>query len=536
MTFDMDDSDSDSEGCSIKNELCEDRTSRHTRRSVGADNASQDLADAQLTVARLDEKYRDLEEIIETNILSLRGDIKTLKLEHSQCASYAKVVNDLKEQVDRLSVGGTTNQILMENHKLHIAISELHDKKQDQKKKIRKLTRKNQELHQVMDQQRTEINNLEAELDDVQDENFGLAHVQDDIAHRLKELSNENDRLKKDLVEERRKSQHLQNTHPSEARIFDPEPLGVSEAPKHAISPRVKTILTPPTLFPSSSSASSSTQNSTVNIAPTYLTMPKGSPNRRPSYRARPYGNWSVTYNQPQQPSFFESYPDTNNENQDPTVTQPVAQAGEIALDENVQPVAQAGECALEENVQPAEGMVQQENTPTVDSDNFNTGANEPPHGPRHGPWKRPYYDSYRPPRHITMVDSMVLQSVGRTGSRAPPGLAIHSNSRGGGTQHDVFTKVPNTSKTIAFRVESEETLVQAYHQVKAMNPSASVGGIMFSVAPKTESPFTEIDNVRWGSLTGRRSFNSRFTTAPARAFRSEFSLLPSHLAVTDDK
>ncbi|KPA45867.1 hypothetical protein FLAG1_01187 [Fusarium langsethiae] len=527
MTFDMDDGDSDSEGCLIKNELCEDQTSRHTRRSVGADNASQDLADAQVTVARLDEKYRDLEEMMETHILSLRGDIKTLKLEHSQCASYAKVVNDLKEQVDRLLVRGTTNEILMENQKLHIAISELQDMKQDQKKKIRKLTRENQELHQVMDQQRTEINNPEAELDDVQDEKFGLTHVQDDMTHRLKELSNENDRLKKDLVEERRKSQHLQNSHPSEARMYESEITTLRSlladkesklkfletiAPKHAISPRVKTTLTPPTLYPSSF-ASSSTQNSTVEIAPTYLTMPKGPPNRRPSYRARPYGNWSVTYNQPQQPSFLESYPDTNNENQDPTATQPVAQAGEIALDENVQPVAQAGECALGENVQPAEGMVQQENTPTVDSDNFNTGANEPPHGPRYGPWRRPYYDSYRPPPSLN-----------------------HGGHRGGGTQHDVFTKVPNTSKTIAFRVESEETLIQAYRQAKAMNPSASVGGIMFSVAPKTESPFTEIDNVRWGSLTGRRSFNSRFTTAPARAFRSEFSPLLSHLAVADDK
>jgi hypothetical protein len=120
------------------------------------------------------------------------------------------------------------------------------------------------------------------------------------------------------------------------------------------------------------------------------------------------------------------------------------------------------------------------------------------------------------------MVDSMVLQSIGRTGSRAPPGLAIHSNSRGGGAQIDVFTKVPNASKTIAFRVESEETLIQAYRQVKAMNPSASVGGMMFSVAPKPESPFTEIDNVRWGSLTGRRSFASRFTPA-SRVFRSKF-------------
>ncbi|CEI69377.1 hypothetical protein FVEN_g6908 [Fusarium venenatum] len=237
--------------------------------------------------------------------------------------------------------------------------------------------------------------------------------------------------------------------------------------------------------------------------------MPKGPPNRRSSYRARPYGNWSVTYSQHPQQSDFDHLPDANNENQDPTVQHPVAEAEG---------------CAPDANTQPVQGTTHQENPPIATTDDANTWENQenqPPRGPRYGPWRRPYYDSYRPSRDITMVDSMVLQSIGRTGSRAPPGLAIHSNSRGGGTQFDVFTKVPNTSKTIAFRVESEETLLQAYRQVKAMNPSTSVGGVMFSVAPKPESPFTEIDNVRWGSLTGRRSFASRFTPASSRAFRN---------------
>jgi hypothetical protein len=93
---------------------------------------------------------------------------------------------------------------------------------------------------------------------------------------------------------------------------------------------------------------------------------------------------------------------------------------------------------------------------------------------------------------------------------------------------------VPSTSKTIAYRVDSEETLLQAYRQVKAMNPSASVGGIMFSVAPKPESPFTEVDNVRWNSLTGRRSFASSFTAGSVGAFRSKFTILVCQLTVTD--
>ncbi|KAG8669445.1 hypothetical protein FPOAC2_08775 [Fusarium poae] len=229
--------------------------------------------------------------------------------------------------------------------------------------------------------------------------------------------------------------------------------------------------------------------------------MPKGPPNRRSSYRARPYDNWSVAYNQTPQQSDLDRRPDPCKEDRH-TVQQPVTEA---------------------ERSQPVQDASKQHNlTGTTDdiADDVNTWSNQPPRGPRYGPWTRAY-DSYRPSRNITMVDSMVLQSIGRTGSRAPPGLAIHSNSRGGGTQIDIFTKVPNTSKTIAFRVESEETLIQAYRQVKAMNPYASVGGMMFSVAPKPESPFTEIDNVRWGSLNGRRSFASRFTPAPSRTVRN---------------
>ncbi|CEI69376.1 hypothetical protein FVEN_g6907 [Fusarium venenatum] len=218
MTSDMDDSDS----CGIKKELIESQTSSHTR-SVGVDTMSQDLVNNQVTVDRLYEKYRDLEESMETHILSLRGEIKSLKFEHSYCASNAKIVNDLKEQINRLSVQGATNETFMENYKLRIMVSELQDKGRDQEEEISKLTRGNQDLQQVMDQQRKEMDDLEGELDDTRDENFGLTHVQDDMAYRLRDILKENDRLEKDLVEERRKSQPFQNTHPSESQMYKSE-------------------------------------------------------------------------------------------------------------------------------------------------------------------------------------------------------------------------------------------------------------------------------------------------------------------------
>ncbi|RGP76407.1 hypothetical protein FLONG3_5291 [Fusarium longipes] len=251
--------------------------------------------------------------------------------------------------------------------------------------------------------------------------------------------------------------------------------------------------------------------------------MPRERTNRRTDYRVRPYESWNARHSQPALP-FPPLNQDDNSGNQDALATDPSGHAGGPNLHDGMQ--------ASEETIQ-QDDMGQQDTTPGVTADDIGTGPNQPPRGPRFDPRQR-FYASHRTSRHLTMVDSMMLQSVGRAGSWAPPGLAIHSNSRGGGIQQDIFTKVPATSKTIAYSVDCEETLLQAYRQVKAMNPSAAVGGIMFSVAPKTASPFTEIDNVHWRSLTGRRSFSSSFTAGPGRPFRSKFTFVEVQSTATD--
>jgi hypothetical protein len=94
----------------------------------------KDTTGAQVTIAHLDEKYRALKENMKTEVTSLRSEIKTLKLEQSQCANLTQAMNDLKGQVDRLSAEITINDICIESYKLRIAISELQDKERDQKK------------------------------------------------------------------------------------------------------------------------------------------------------------------------------------------------------------------------------------------------------------------------------------------------------------------------------------------------------------------------------------------------------------------
>ncbi|RSL73462.1 hypothetical protein CEP53_000753 [Fusarium sp. AF-6] len=113
------------------------------------------------------------------------------------------------------------------------------------------------------------------------------------------------------------------------------------------------------------------------------------------------------------------------------------------------------------------------------------------------------------PNRHrndLVMVDSMALQTVKITGSNKAPGLSVHSDSSGGGRQLNIYTKLAEAKSTICFKVDSEEAALQAYRQVRDMNPSAPVGGIMFSVAPKAESQFAEVKTVDWSSLVAHGS------------------------------
>ncbi|KAF4956302.1 hypothetical protein FGADI_3879 [Fusarium gaditjirri] len=112
----------------------------------------------------------------------------------------------------------------------------------------------------------------------------------------------------------------------------------------------------------------------------------------------------------------------------------------------------------------------------------------------------------------LKRVDSMVLQAVARNSRRGKetPDLRVISNSRGGGTQCNVYSKVPSVAKTISFSVDDEEALLKAYRHVKAMNPSAPVGGIMFSIGAKGDRG--QVDNISWNSFAGRASLGRSFS------------------------
>ncbi|KAM0433912.1 hypothetical protein ACHAPT_003855 [Fusarium lateritium] len=96
----------------------------------------------------------------------------------------------------------------------------------------------------------------------------------------------------------------------------------------------------------------------------------------------------------------------------------------------------------------------------------------------------------------------MALQTVTAIGSNKVPGLSVHSDSSGGGRQLNIYTKLAQAKSTICFKVDSEEAVLQAYRMVRQLNPSAPVGGIMFSVAPKMEPQFADVATVDWSSLT----------------------------------
>ncbi|KAF9769263.1 hypothetical protein IL306_013351 [Fusarium sp. DS 682] len=112
----------------------------------------------------------------------------------------------------------------------------------------------------------------------------------------------------------------------------------------------------------------------------------------------------------------------------------------------------------------------------------------------------------------LTRVKSMVLQAVSShpRHRKEPPDLRIVSNSKGGGTQCNVYSKVPGVSKAISFNVDDEEALLKAYRHVKALNPSASVGGILLSTGAKGAP--CDVDTIHWSSIAGRSGLGTKFS------------------------
>ncbi|KAF4471757.1 hypothetical protein FALBO_1317 [Fusarium albosuccineum] len=105
-----------------------------------------------------------------------------------------------------------------------------------------------------------------------------------------------------------------------------------------------------------------------------------------------------------------------------------------------------------------------------------------------------------KPKSGLTLVDSMVLKTVKQPDSTRP-GLSTHSNSGGGGAQFNIFTQVNETQKTIALKVNNEDSWREAYRTVSAMNPSAPVGAVVFSIMPKGLGEATAVE---WSTLAGR--------------------------------
>ncbi|KAF5723750.1 hypothetical protein FMUND_1486 [Fusarium mundagurra] len=121
-------------------------------------------------------------------------------------------------------------------------------------------------------------------------------------------------------------------------------------------------------------------------------------------------------------------------------------------------------------------------------------------------PQTQPFVRQKQP---LKRVDRMVLQAVTRNSKKAPD-LRVVSNSYGGGTQCNVYSKVPSVAKTISFNVDDEEALLKAYRHVKAMNPGAPVGGIMFSIGAKGDA--SRVDSISWDSFAGRSGLGRSFS------------------------
>ncbi|EXL82660.1 hypothetical protein FOPG_04481 [Fusarium oxysporum f. sp. conglutinans race 2 54008] len=263
--------------------------------------------------------------------------------------------------------------------------------------------------------------------------------------------------------------------------------------------------------------------------------MPKSAPPRRGNFRSNPYGTWIS-------PGFAGSqntyYPSPSSRFDDPPFGMQQRAWGPPSLGSPERPydvIVRPPELDRSQRVAPVPPPppYSTETTEQRSKDGFLGGpptsaAAENPGAQDFKPaqqfWSPQTQLFERQKQPLKQVDSMVLQAVTRNSrwGKEAPDLRVISNSKGGGTQCNVYSKVPSVAKTISFNVDDEEALLKAYRHVKAMNPSAPVGGIMFSIGAKGDR--SQVDNISWNSFAGRsglgRSFSMNLNGDNIQVFR----------------
>ncbi|TVY76490.1 hypothetical protein Focb16_v006509 [Fusarium oxysporum f. sp. cubense] len=263
--------------------------------------------------------------------------------------------------------------------------------------------------------------------------------------------------------------------------------------------------------------------------------MPKSAPPRQGNFRSNPYGTWIS-------PGFAGSqntyYPSPSSRFDDPPFGMQQRAWGPPSLDSPERPydvIIPPPELNRSQRVAPVPPPppYSTETTEQRSKDGFLGGpptsaAAENPGAQDFKPaqqfWSPQTQLFERQKQPLKQVESMVLQAVTRNSrwGKEAPDLRVISNSKGGGTQCNVYSKVPSVAKTISFNVDDEEALLKAYRHVKAMNPSAPVGGIMFSIGAKGDR--SQVDNISWNSFAGRsglgRSFSMNLNGDNIQVFR----------------
>ncbi|KAK2677019.1 hypothetical protein RAB80_005759 [Fusarium oxysporum f. sp. vasinfectum] len=253
--------------------------------------------------------------------------------------------------------------------------------------------------------------------------------------------------------------------------------------------------------------------------------MPKSAPPRQGNFRSNPYGTWIS-------PGFAGSqntyYPSPSSRFDDPPFGMQQRAWGPPSLGSPERPydvIIPPPELNRSQRQRSKDGFL---GGPPTSAAAENPGAQD--FKPAQQFWSPQTQLFERQKQPLKQVDSMVLQAVTRNSrwGKEAPDLRVISNSKGGGTQCNVYSKVPSVAKTISFNVDDEEALLKAYRHVKAMNPSAPVGGIMFSIGAKGNR--SQVDNISWNSFAGRsglgRSFSMNLNGDNIQVFRLEIATL----------
>ncbi|KAJ4256749.1 hypothetical protein NW762_008845 [Fusarium torreyae] len=178
------------------------------------------LADAGVTIARLEEQNEAAKLLHDSATERLQAQLDAVHQEQSQSASLNEVIEEVKQQVDRLSIEVSTDPTSVQNHALRRTIVTLRDEIQGHKGTIRQVNRDYNGACKTVEARDDQIDKLKEKLEAASLKETTLIQAQKDEHDRVRSLEKEKKKLMELLDEQKTVVSQVELVQSSEATMF----------------------------------------------------------------------------------------------------------------------------------------------------------------------------------------------------------------------------------------------------------------------------------------------------------------------------